>query len=159
MHGAAVVRTVCGLTAPASICAVALQSADFGAPVSGHLTVRSAQTGGLGRGRGTNLPRPVVGCSLLPIRAPHPGRGRNPARLVSQPSRRIEGAKRFVFTQIPRTSTGKIKKFALQNMMRIGAEGVGRPFCHPIGPMRRNSLLLIRPTAAPLPSTPAAQAP
>ena len=63
-NGAAVVGTVYGLTAPASICAVALQSADFGAPVSGHLTVRSAQTGGLGRGRSTNLPRPVVGCSL-----------------------------------------------------------------------------------------------
>jgi hypothetical protein len=50
LNGAVVVRTVSGLTAPAFIYTAAMQTADFGALVSGPLALRIAQTGALGRG-------------------------------------------------------------------------------------------------------------
>ena len=50
MDGAAVVRTVSGLTSPAFTYTATMQTADFGASVSGPLALRIAQTGALGRG-------------------------------------------------------------------------------------------------------------
>lgn len=50
LNGATVVRSSAGLTAPAFTYTAAMQTDDFGAPVSGPLSVRIAQTGALGRG-------------------------------------------------------------------------------------------------------------
>ena len=50
LNGAVVVRSVAGLSAPAFTYTAAMQTADFGAPVSGPLALRIAQTGALGRG-------------------------------------------------------------------------------------------------------------
>jgi hypothetical protein len=50
LNGAAVVRTVSGLATPAVTYTAAMQTADFGAPVTGALAVRIVQTGALGRG-------------------------------------------------------------------------------------------------------------
>ena len=50
LNGAAVVRTVSGLATPAFTYTAAMQTADFGAPVSGPLALCIAQIGALGRG-------------------------------------------------------------------------------------------------------------
>lgn len=50
LNGAVVLRSVAGLTATAFTYTAAMQTADFGAPVSGPLSVRIAQVGALGRG-------------------------------------------------------------------------------------------------------------
>jgi hypothetical protein len=50
LNGAVVVRTASGLATPAFTYTAAMQAADFGAPVTGPLALRIAQTGALGRG-------------------------------------------------------------------------------------------------------------
>jgi hypothetical protein len=50
LNGAVVVRSAAGLTTPAFTYTAAMQTADFGAPVSGPLALRIAQIGALGRG-------------------------------------------------------------------------------------------------------------
>jgi hypothetical protein len=50
LNGAVVLRSVAGLTAPAFTYTAAMQTADFGAPLSGPLSVRIAQVGAMGRG-------------------------------------------------------------------------------------------------------------
>jgi hypothetical protein len=50
LNGTVVVRTASGLVTPAFTYTAAMQTSDFGTPVSGPLSLRIAQVGALGRG-------------------------------------------------------------------------------------------------------------